>query len=120
MNNPFEIEEVKDNEVELLSKEIEKLELIVKESKKAENELKKLKEKLLQKVEGTNFVTWKTPNGTKFTLVEGTEPKIETKTVFAEILFKNEHPDLYKQYLKTFEEETKGKKNYIRITLPKE
>ena len=120
MNNPFEIEEVKNNEIELLSKKIEKLELIVKETKKTETELKKLKDELLEKVYGTNFVTWKTPNGTKFTLVEAIEPKVEQKKVFAEILFKNDYPDLYNKYLNTVEETKSGKKAYIRITLPKE
>lgn len=120
MNNPFEVEIKKDEEITLISKKIEELEIKLKNIKQDENELKDLKQQLLDKVKDTNFVTWKTPNGTKFTLVEGTEPKVEVKTIFAEILFKNDYPDLYKQYLHTSEEIKSGRKSYIKITLPKE
>lgn len=119
MNNPFEIETKKDDDITLISKKIEELEMKLKNIKKDENELKELKQQLLEKVQDTDFVSWKTPNGTKFTLVEGTEPKVEVKKVFAEIRFKNDYPDLYKEYLHTSEEVKSGRKSYIKITLPK-
>ena len=99
----------------IMTSEIEKLEIQVKENKKIEEKLKKLKEQLVEEIEKRDLLNWSwtTPNKIKFSYVGVTEPKIEIEHRFCEGLFREDHPDLYEQYCKDFEEKKGGRKSMI-------
>lgn len=120
--NPFEVEVKPQDKLELIIDQVEQLEIEVKEKKKIEDKLKEIKQSLVDEIEKRELLNfnWTTPNKTKFTYVKATEPKTQVEHKFCEILFKNDYPELYEKYCKDFEEEKGAKKNYIRVTLPKE
>ena len=84
--------------------------------KQLEQQQKELKEQLYNAMIENNVKKWETPNGTKITLVEGTEDSMQM--VFNEDKFKEEQPDAYNNYLE--EKIKKGRSGYIKITLGKE
>lgn len=95
--------------------------------KKVQEEYDKAKEQLKKLMEETKNNKWETPNGTKITLVEDTLDKQEEQEFYNEEKFKEENSKLYEEYHKKLEQykETKtitkkGKKGYVKITLPKE
>ena len=84
--------------------------------KQLEQQQKDLKEQLYNAMIDNNVKKWETPNGTKITLVEGTEDSMQK--VFNEEKFKEEQPDVYNNYLE--EKLKKGRSGYVKITLGKE
>lgn len=114
--NPLLTEEdLMPNDIVSISNKILLLEEKLKEYKKIEEEQNDLKSKLKELMENNNIDSWTTLNGTKITLVADGEDKEILK--FNEQKFKEENDDLYKKYLET--KIQKGKKGYIRITIPK-
>lgn len=108
-------EELMPLDIQNISNKIIILEERLKEYKKIEEEQNDLKSKLKELMENNNIDSWTTLNGTKITLVADGEDKEILK--FNEQKFKEENDDLYKKYLET--KIQKGKKGYIRITIPK-
>ena len=86
------------------------------------NELKKqydeFKEKLFVAMEEYNVKTWLTNNGTRITRIATTEDKVETIKEFNVEKFKIENAETYNQYVEEKEIIKKGKKGYVKITLP--
>lgn len=118
-----DLEKVKDNplitEEELMpvaiqniSKEIINLEEQIAQYKELSKQYDDLKKQLYEAMNENGIKKWKAPNGTLFTIVPGTDDKIEM--VFNEDKFKEEQPILYASY--TEEKTKKGKSGYIRIT----
>lgn len=84
-----------------------------------------IKENLKIEMEKFNIKKWETPNGVKITLVEDMEDKIETIKEVNEDLFRAENFELVQayelkqaEYLEEKEIIKKGRKGYIKITLP--
>lgn len=102
--------------VQELSKEIIKIENQLASYKKLEQQQKELKEQLYNAMMVSNIKKWETPNGTKITLVEATEDKMEM--VFNEDKFKEEQTPIYASYCE--EKLKKGRSGYIKVTLGKE
>lgn len=97
------------------------------EAKKIEQQIKDTKEQLKQAMTNSNVYKWETPNGVKITLIADTEDTEEERVVVDEDAFiKNEQEirEMYqnarKKYEKVEKVTVKGKKGYVRITLPKE
>ena len=99
-----------------LSNKVVALENQLAEMKKIEAQAKDLKAQLKVAMEKTGTKTWKTPNGTKITLVPDGEDKVVKK--FNEKLFKDNNLDLWDEYSEEIVQ--KGKSGYVIITLPKE
>ena len=75
-----------------------------------------MKEKLKALMEQEGVKKWTTNNGTQITLIpEGVDSTVET---FDEKAFKTENEEVYKKYL--VEKTKKGRKGYVKITIPKE
>lgn len=92
-----------------------KLETQVVEAKKIIASYEEEKEKLRLEMEEKGIKKWETPNGVKFTLINGTEDtEVEA---LDEKTFKEEQEELYKKYL--VKKIKKGRKGSLRITLPK-
>ena len=79
-----------------------------------------LRTKLYESMLSAGIKTWTTPNNTKITLVEEIPASVVEEEKFDEETFKNEHEDMYKEYLKTVEKKKNGKKGFIRISIGKE
>lgn len=95
------------NKVVALENQLAAYKQIEKESKDLKTELKSLMEK-------HNVKKWITNNGTSITLVPDGADKEVSK--FNETKFKDEHEDIYNEYLET--KLQKGKSGYVLITLP--
>ena len=106
-------------ELTTLAKKVEELELKIKSFKELEQNYKNSKEDLRQKMLSKGIKTWTLNSGTKITAIEDTPSKDNYVTVFCEKLFKEEHPDLYKEYLKEINDRTSPRKGSLRITLAK-
>ena len=63
--------------------------------------------------------TWLTNNGTRITRIESTSDTIETIQEFNVEKFKEENVETYNKYVESREITKKGKKGYVKITLPK-
>lgn len=107
-------------ELSVMVNQIATLEKIVAEAKQQEKQLKELKEQLKQSMEKNNVKKWETPSGIKCSLVEDTPPSVEEYKRFNEGKFREEHKDIWMDYLEDVKEEKPGKKGYVRVTLPKE
>ncbi len=128
--NPFElsteeqlnlIEKVTcDDEITTMAKRVEELELKIKSFKELEQNYKNSKEDLRLKMIDKGIKTWTLNSGTKITASEDTPAKDNFVIKFCETLFKQDYPDLYKEYCKEFNDRTSPRKGSLRITLPKE
>lgn len=117
--NPFVTEE------ELQPKELIELSNKVVELENkllAFNDLKKqyedFKTQLFNAMEDNNIKAWVTNNGTKITRIESSLDKIETIKEFNIDKFKEENLETYNKYVVEKEITKKGKKGYVKITLP--
>lgn len=128
--NPFElsaeqqinlVEKVTgDDEITSMANRVEELELKINSFKELEKNYKESKEELRLKMIAKGIKTWTLNSGTKITAIEDTPAKDNFVTHFCEGLFKQDYPDLYKEYCKEFNERTSPKKGSLRITLSKE
>jgi len=114
------------NEIVILEEKLQKMKLI-------EKQIKEMKEDLKVSMQDNDLKKWETPNGTKITLVEDTpESEIEVKVldrikfyednknIVNELRLLKEKVELLEEdYTVTKTEIKKGRKGYVRITLPK-
>ena len=118
--NPFITEEeLQPTELIELSNKVVALENKLAVYKELENEYKELKQNLFNEMENANVKSWKTNGGYTITRVDGTSKTTETKEEFDLKTFANDHPELYKQYLKTKTTIKNGKAGFVKITAPK-
>lgn len=125
--NPFITEEeLMPKDLTILANEIVKLEEELALIKPTEEKIKALKEELKIAMENNDVKKWETPNGTQITLVkDGEDEEIEVEIVDVE-KFEAENEKLIKDYETKKKEYTtiekqikKGRKGYVKITLPK-
>jgi len=126
-DNPFIAEEeLLDNKVITLANKVLSIEKELKEYDELKKQYDKFKEELRQAMLSNKIKKWETPNGTKFTLVLDTpDTEIEIES-YDEDKFIKENIELHEAYhnklaeYKTIEKKIKkGKKGFIKITLPK-
>ena len=111
--------EEKQNELTLVTEQVAKLELQLQAIKQVEEEAKQLKDRLYEMMKDYDVKSFKTVNGVAITRIDGKEDEIVELEVFNETMFQEENPELYQQYLCKTTKINKGKKGYVRITLPK-
>lgn len=119
--NPFITEEeLLPKDISGLANHIAQLEERLASYKKIETQIKDEKEQLRQAMIDNNVKSWETPNHIKVTLVADIPEKTETKEVFNEDKLKEEQPEIYINYVETKEVTKRGRKGFVKITLPKE
>ena len=119
--NPFITEEeLIPKDISGLANHIVQLENRLASYKKIETQIKDEKEQLRQAMLDNNVKSWETPNHLKVTLVADTPESTEIQDVFNEDKLKEEKPEIYNSYIESKEITKKGRKGYVRITLPKE
>lgn len=115
--NPFlqENELPSRRQIAPVAMEVEKLEMQLVAFKELEKQCEEAKERLRQAMEENGIRSWRTDNGFKIAFV----PKGEDTEVqkFDSKAFADDHPKLWKKYQITTKK--KGRKSYVRITLPK-
>lgn len=120
-DNPFLTEEdLIPKDISGLANHIAQLEERLASYKKIETQIKDEKEQLRQAMIDNNVKSWETPNHIKVTLVADIPEKTETKEVFNEDKLKEEQPEIYINYVETKEVTKRGRKGFVKITLPKE
>lgn len=95
---------------------LEKLELQIRKLKLAEEQFDEMKSQLYDLMEKYNAVYYITNGGLKFTKVSPSTPKTEIVVSFDIEKFKNDHPKIYKQYVKMEEKTSKGRKGYVKMS----
>ena len=126
--NPFITEEeLLPTDLTELSNRVVLLEDQLKRMKETEKQVSMIKEKLKSVMQDKKIKKWETPNGTKITLIEDKPDETVIEKEVDEDLFKKENFELIKlyelkqaEYLVDKEKIKKGKKGYVKITLPKE
>lgn len=108
---PYDIKDLANNVLEL--------EETLRRMKHIEDDIKRAKEMLKERMQAKGVKKFETDTGIKITLIEDKEPEIAEYSEFDTDRFANEHPKLYKQYTKKGFRFTNGKKGYVKITLPK-
>lgn len=96
--------------------QLEELENKVKELKMFEEQFDEVKNKLTELMLEKNAEYFITPHGLKFTLVKST-PRTTINLVFNVDKFKNEHPDIYNEYVERVEKTSAAKKPYVRMSI---
>ena len=118
--NPFITEEeLQPKELIELSNQVAVLENELKAYKEIEKKYNDFKSRLFTAMEEYGVKTWLTNNGTRITRIESTSDTIETIQEFNVEKFKEENVETYNQYVEEKEIIKKGKKGYVKITLPK-
>lgn len=118
--NPFLTEEdLQPKELIELSNKVAIFEKQIAEYKKIEVEYKAFKEKLYQAMEEYKVVKWTTNGNFQITKVAKKDDVTVTESFFNVDKFKEEHPEIYQQYLEEKETIKKGKVGYVLITPPK-
>lgn len=109
------------------AEQIVALEEELRQDKIKKKKLEELKENLKRGMEKYGIKRWETPNGVKMTLVEDKPDETVIEKVLNEEQFKKENIGLVQQYelkqaeyLEEKEVIKKGRKGYVKITLPKE
>lgn len=102
------------------AKHVAELEDKLKALKDIEKQVKEAKANLYELMQANNVKTFKTYNGYRLTMVEGTPDKEEEHYTFDVERFATEHVKLWKQYSKKEIKVTKGRAGYVKITVPKE
>jgi len=102
--------------VEQLSNELAAVENELVKFKDLEARQKQLKEALLQAMLNNGIKSWKTNNNTLITVVDAIEPFDEYLQVFNERAFREDFPEIHKQYLEDKLKHNNGRKAYLKIT----
>lgn len=119
--NPFITEEeLQPKEVIELSNKVVELESKLLAFKELERQYNNFKNELFNAMEEYGIKTWKTNNGTRITRIATTEDKVEKVKEFNVDKFKEENEELFNKYVEEKEITKKGKKGFVKITLPQE
>lgn len=102
-----------------ISSRLDELEVALQEFKRLEDEYDEFKLRLLTAMQENNIKKFVSLKGTQFTLVEGSPEKVEITLKFDEKKFKEDYPEVYKEYLRPTEKVKKATSTYLRVTLPK-
>ena len=111
--------EEKREELDLVTNEVAKLEMQLQAFKVLEEQYKQMKEKLFQLMKDYDVKSTSTQNGISIVRYDAIEDKIVEVEEFNTTLFKEDYPELYEEYVNKVTKINKGKKGYVKITLPK-
>lgn len=78
-----------------------------------------MKDKLYQAMVKYDVKSWETLNGTKITRIDPNKTGKKEITVFDEIAFSEDFPDIYNMYCHIEKKTVSNRKGYVKITLPK-
>lgn len=115
----LKMQKVREEHLSSVTEQVAKLELQLQAIKVVEDQAKQLKDRLYEMMKDYDVKSFKTANGIAINRVDGKEDEIVELEVFNETMFQEENPELYQQYLCKTTKINKGKKGYVRITLPK-
>ena len=119
--NPFITEEeLQPKEVIELSNKVVELESKLLAFKELEKQYNNFKNELFNAMEEYGIKSWVTNNGTRITRIATTEDKVEKIQEFNVDKFKEENEELFNKYVEDKEITKKGKKGFVKITLPQE
>ena len=119
-DNPLICEEdLLPKELVEVSNEVIKYEKMLIEMKNIEKTCKSLKSTLFKSMEEHNIKKWTTLNNVQITRVDGSKQETITTEVFDLESFRNDHPNLFANYMKTETKIKKATEGYVKITLPK-
>lgn len=114
-------------DIKILVDKIVEIENALKEKNELDKQLKDFKEQLKQAMKIYEVKKWETPNGIKIALIDDVPDSEEEVSYIDEEEFIKENSKLHNEYVtirqkytKTRIELMKGKKGYVRITIPKE
>ena len=120
IENPFLTEEdFLPKDVATIADKLLYLENELSKFKALEKEYEKQKESLLNAMQDANIKSWRTENGYIITAVAGTEDVTVTEKKLDEKLLAEKHPRTYKSCLVDVTTTKKGRKPYLKITVPK-
>lgn len=106
------------SELVALSNKALALEYRMAEFKALEKQYKDMKQQLFEAMTKHNVKSWKMPNGTKITRVDGVAASEEMVTEFDVDTFKEENTELFEKYQKTVTKKKSGRAGYVKITMP--
>ena len=106
--------------IKQIANEVLVLENQLKEYKALTERYESMKDKLKSVMEEAGIEKWEMPNGTKLAIVHGKDDEEVTEKYFDEAAFKLDNFELYNKYITDRTKVKKGRKGYVRITLPKE
>ena len=119
--NPLLCEEdFQPNELITLSNKLLAFERRLAVYKELEKQYEDMKQQLFNAMQKHNVTSWETFGGAKITLVEETSATVENVQELDIEALSKAHPDIVREYTKAVEKKKKGRRGYIRITLPKE
>ena len=118
--NPFITEEeLQPKEIIELSSKVLQLENDLKDYELKKKQYEEMKNQLFETMTKYNCKTWRTNNNVLFTKVDGSEDTTEIVKEFNQAKFEEDFPDLYEKYIEEKTKTKKGRKGYLKITMPK-
>lgn len=112
-------EDLQPTELIELSNQVLGIEQQLQAYKELEQQYKTMKQRLYEAMENHNIKSWRTLNDVKITRVEPVEATAKIVSIFNEDKFKEENPEMYKQYIEETIKKTSSRAGYVKITLPK-
>lgn len=106
--------------IKSIANEVLVLESQLKDYKALTERYESMKEQLKSAMEEAGVEKWELPNGTKLALVRDKADEEVVEKYFDEVAFMLDNKDLYDQYTSERTKLKKGRKGYVKITLPKE
>ena len=118
--NPFITEEeLQPMELIELTNQIVNLENELKAYDLKKKQYEQFKAQLFDLMEERDIKSWETNNGVKITRILTSQDTIEVVKEFNQDKFEEDYPDLFENYVEEKTKIKKGKKGYVKITLPK-
>lgn len=105
--------------IEELSDKIIEFEDKIKQINDIKKQYETFKEQMFNTMKDGGIDKYTSPNGIQFTIVAESPDKTKVTMEFDTDSFKETHPELYDEFTKPVETIVKGKKSYLRVTVPK-
>lgn len=117
-DNPLLCEEdFQPNELVVLSNKAVALERQMAEYQAIEKQYKEMKQALFEAMQKHDVKSWRMPNGTRITRVDGVEASTENVQEFDIEAFKKDNAEMFGQYQKTVTKKKAGRAGYVKITM---
>lgn len=110
-------EDLQPTELIELSNQVLEIEQRLQAYKELEQQYKTMKQYLYEAMEKHNIKSWRTLNDVKITRVEPVESTAKIVSAFNKDKFKEENPDMYKQYIEETIKKTSSRAGYVKISI---
>lgn len=118
--NPFiSEEELMDKDVQVLANQLAVISTKLQEYETLKKEYEEQKKSLLKAMQNHGVKSFRTEDGTLITVVDGRPAKDVEIEAFDTLTFQEDHPKLYKAYLKSEIKHTNGSSAFLKITFHK-